>query len=213
MRATRSSQRSPGDTAVNLLRGGYVTFHCGHCGRQEEQQQEIQGHRRPAAPRPSPSRGGRAGRAPRPGAPLRSPPVASPYPFALGPGPDFPERGVGVGGSVRAWGGAGARGCGCACVCVCLWERWVCACLCVRERGRGSASRVERASACASWCHIASYIRAYERTEPARLTREGAGSPTISSLPTPNTSCPIKESNLQNSPIQSGTSTSLHWHC
>lgn len=46
---------------------------------------------------------------------------------------DSPERGVGVGGSVRAWGGAGARGCGCACVCVCLWERWVCACVC--ERG------------------------------------------------------------------------------
>lgn len=137
MPATGTSQRNPGDTASNLLRGGYVTFHCGRCGCQEEQQQAIQGQRRPAAPRRSPSRGGRAGRAPRPGAPLRSPPVASPYPFALWPGPDSPERGVGVGGSVRAWGGAGARGCGCACVCVCLWERWVCACGCVRERERG----------------------------------------------------------------------------
>lgn len=39
---------------------------------------------------------------------------------------------MGVGGIVRAWGGAGARGCGCACVCVCLWERWVCACVCER---------------------------------------------------------------------------------
>lgn len=70
-------------SAANLLRGGYVTFHRGHGGCQEKQQQAIQGHCRPAAPRPSPSRGGRAGRAPRPGAPLRSPPVASPYPFAL----------------------------------------------------------------------------------------------------------------------------------
>lgn len=132
-RTARSSQSSPGiqPPAANLLRGGYVTFHRGHCGCQEEQQQAIRGHRRPAAPRPSPSRGGRAGRAPRPGAPLHSPPVASPYPFALSLGPDSPERGVGVGGSVRAWGGAGARGCGCACVCVCLWERWVCACACV----------------------------------------------------------------------------------
>ena len=136
MQETRNSPRSPGDTAANLLRGGYVTFHRGHCGCQEEQQQAVQGHRRPAVPRPSPSRGGRGGRAPRLGVPLRSPPVASPYPFALWPGPDSPERDVGVGGIVRAWGGAGARGCGCACVCVCLWERWVCACVCVRERAR-----------------------------------------------------------------------------
>lgn len=114
--------------AAKLRHGGYVTFHRGHCGCQEEQQQAIQGHRRPASPRRSPSRD-----APRPGAPLRSRRVASPCPFSLWPGPDSPERGVGVGGSVRAWGGAGARGCGCACVCVCLWERWVCACVC--ERG------------------------------------------------------------------------------
>lgn len=114
--------------AAKLRREGYVTFHRGHCGCQEEQQQAIQGHRRPASPRRSPSRD-----APRPGAPLRSRRVASPCPFSLWPGPDSPERGVGVGGSVRAWGGAGARGCGCACVCVCLWERWVCACVC--ERG------------------------------------------------------------------------------
>lgn len=84
---------------------------------------------------------------------------------------------------------------------------------CVKERGRRSASWGERESAYASCCHIASYSGAYVRTEPARLTREGAGSPTISSLPTPNTSCPIKESNLQKSLVQSGASTSLHWHC
>lgn len=134
---TPSSQRSPAERAAprnwqppatKLLREGYVTFHRSHCRCQEEEQQAIQGHRRPAAPRPSPS-----GDAPRPRAPLRSRRVASPCPFALWPGPDSPERGVGVGGSVRAWGGAGARGCGCACVCVCLWERWVCACVC--ERG------------------------------------------------------------------------------
>jgi hypothetical protein len=119
--------------AANLRRERYVTFHRGHCRRQEEQQQAIQGHRRPPAPRPSPSRDGGAGRERGPGEPLRSQRVASPYPFALSPGPDSPERGVGVGGSVRAWGGAGARGCGCACVCVCLWERWVCACVCERE--------------------------------------------------------------------------------
>lgn len=137
LRRAPSSQRSPVKRATpgnwklpttKLRHEGYVTFHRGHCGCQEEQQQAIQGHRRPAAPRPSPSRD-----APRPGAPLRSGRVASPCPFSLWLGPDSPERGVGVGGSVRAWGGAGARGCGCACVCVCLWERWVCACVC--ERG------------------------------------------------------------------------------
>lgn len=129
--APRSVRAAPENwqlAAAKLRHGGYVTFHRGHCGCQEEQQQAIQGHRRPASPRLSPSRD-----APRPGAPLRSRRVASPCPFSLWPGPDSPERGVGVGGSVRAWGGAGARGCGCACVCVCLWERWVCACVC--ERG------------------------------------------------------------------------------
>lgn len=150
--------------AANLLREGYVTFHRGHCGCQEEQQQAIQGHRRPAAPRPSPRRGGRAGRAPRPGAPLHSPLVAFPYPFALSLGPDSPERGVGVGGSVRAWGGAGARGCGCACVCVCLWERWVCACVCERAR----ECELERARECV--CVLLSHCE-LERS----LREDGAG--------------------------------------
>lgn len=115
--------------------------------------------------------------------------------------------GVCARGAVRARVGVGVH------VCVCVYGRGGCVRACVEERGRGSASWGERESAYASRCHIASCGGAYVRPEPARLTGEGAGSPTISSLPTPNTSCPIKESNLQKSLVQSGASTSLPRHC
>lgn len=60
--------------------------------------------------------------------------------------------GVRARGAVRARVGVGVH------VCVCVYGSGGCvrACVCERERGRGRASWGERASACASQCHIAS---------------------------------------------------------
>lgn len=114
--------------------------------------------------------------------------------------------GVCVRGAVRARGDVGVH------VCVYVYGRGGCVRAYVRERARESEPGRARESVCVlvSHCKLPRSLR----EDGAGQTDGGwSGIPHHSSLPTPNTSCPIKESNLQNSAVQSGASTSLHWHC